>query len=80
MSDVPEVAKMFVHDHVLVKLANVWPREFVNMRTVDLSDRHSIHRVDVIATDVLAALKTLTLNRGWDLYWQKGQLLPLVAA
>jgi hypothetical protein len=31
-------------------------------------------------TDALAALKTLTLNRGWDLYWQKGQLLPLEAA
>lgn len=31
-------------------------------------------------TDALAALKTLTLNRGWDLYWQKGQVLPLVAA
>lgn len=31
-------------------------------------------------TDALAALKTLTLNHGWDLYWQKGQVLPLVAA
>lgn len=31
-------------------------------------------------TDALAALKTLILNRGWDLYWQKGQVLPLIAA
>jgi len=28
-------------------------------------------------TDALAALKTLILNRGWELYWQQGQVLPL---
>ena len=27
--------------------------------------------------DALAALKTLTLNQAWDLYWQKRQVLPL---
>lgn len=27
--------------------------------------------------DGLAALKTLVLNNGWDLYWQKRQVLPL---
>ena len=27
--------------------------------------------------DGLAALKTLVLNEGWDLYWQKRQVLPL---
>jgi hypothetical protein len=27
----------------------------------------------------LVALRTLILNQGWDLYWQKGQVLPLAA-
>jgi hypothetical protein len=27
--------------------------------------------------DALAALKTIMLNRSWDLYWQKHQILPL---
>ncbi len=30
-------------------------------------------------SDALAALKTLMLNRGWDLYWSQRQVLPLVA-
>lgn len=30
-------------------------------------------------SDALAALKTLMLNHGWDLYWQKRQVLPLAA-
>ena len=29
--------------------------------------------------DALAALKTLMLNGGWDLYWQERRVLPLVA-
>jgi hypothetical protein len=29
-------------------------------------------------SDALAALKTLMLNRGWDLYWSQRQVLPLV--
>jgi len=28
-------------------------------------------------SDALAALRTLSLNGGWDLYWQKHQVLPL---
>jgi hypothetical protein len=28
-------------------------------------------------SDALAALRTLMLNGGWDLYWQKHQVLPL---
>lgn len=28
-------------------------------------------------SDALAALRTLLLNRGWDLYWQNHQVLPL---
>jgi hypothetical protein len=28
-------------------------------------------------SDALAALRTLMLNNGWDLYWQKHQVLPL---
>ncbi len=28
-------------------------------------------------SDALAALRTLLLNRGWDLYWQQQQVLPL---
>jgi len=28
-------------------------------------------------SDALAALRTLVLNGGWDLYWQKHQVLPL---
>jgi hypothetical protein len=28
-------------------------------------------------SDGLAALHTLLLNGGWDLYWQKHQVLPL---
>jgi len=28
-------------------------------------------------SDALAALRTLVLNGGWDLYWQKGLVLPL---
>jgi hypothetical protein len=28
-------------------------------------------------SDALAALRTLLLNHGWDLYWQKHQVLPL---
>ena len=28
-------------------------------------------------SDALAALRTLLLNGGWDLYWQKHQVLPL---
>ena len=28
-------------------------------------------------SDALAALRTLMLNEGWDLYWQKHQVLPL---
>ena len=31
-------------------------------------------------SDALAALKTLMLNQGWDLYWSQHQVLPLVAA
>lgn len=30
-------------------------------------------------SDGLVALRTLMLNQGWDLYWQKGQVLPLAA-
>jgi len=30
--------------------------------------------------DGLAALKTLTLNRAWDMYWQDQKVLPLVAS
>ena len=30
-------------------------------------------------SDSLAALKTLMLNQGWDLYWTQRQVLPLVA-
>jgi hypothetical protein len=28
-------------------------------------------------SDALAALRTLLLNGGWDLYWQKHQVWPL---
>ncbi|MFZ5911014.1 MAG: hypothetical protein ACOYYU_13455, partial [Chloroflexota bacterium] len=28
-------------------------------------------------SDALAALRTLLLNGGWDLYWQKHPVLPL---
>jgi hypothetical protein len=31
-------------------------------------------------SDALAALRTLLLNGGWDLYWQKHQVLPLARA
>ena len=31
-------------------------------------------------SNALAALKTLKLNKGWDLYWQQRQVLTLVAA
>jgi hypothetical protein len=31
-------------------------------------------------SDALAALKTLMLNGGWELYWRQRQVLPLVAA
>jgi hypothetical protein len=31
-------------------------------------------------SNALASLKTLMLNKGWDLYWQQRQILPLVAA
>jgi hypothetical protein len=31
------------------------------------------------SSDGLAALKTLQLNRAWNLYWQQGQVLPLTA-
>ena len=30
-------------------------------------------------SDALAALRTLMLNGGWDLYWQKHQVLPLAS-
>ena len=30
--------------------------------------------------DALAALTTLRLNGGWDLYWQERRVLPLVAS
>ena len=30
-------------------------------------------------SDALAALKTLMLNQGWELYWKQRQVLPLVA-
>ena len=30
--------------------------------------------------DALAALKTVVLNRSWDLYWQNHQILPLATA
>lgn len=30
-----------------------------------------------LTSDALAALRTLMLNGGWDLYWQKHQVLPL---
>jgi hypothetical protein len=30
-------------------------------------------------SDALAALKTLMLNGGWDLYWHSRHVLPLVA-
>ncbi len=30
-------------------------------------------------SDALAALKTLLLNQGWDLYWTQREVLPLVA-
>jgi hypothetical protein len=31
-------------------------------------------------SDALAALRTLTLNNGWERYWQQRQVLPLVAS
>ena len=37
---------------------------------------HGMHWSAATA-DALAALKTLTLNQAWDLYWQKRQVLPL---
>ena len=37
---------------------------------------HGMHWSAATA-DALAALKTLTLNQAWDLYWQKCQVLPL---
>ncbi len=33
----------------------------------------------LLTSDSLAALRTLTLNRAWDAYWQHGQVLPLAA-
>jgi len=37
-----------------------------------------MHWSDATA-DGLAALKTLVLNHGWDLYWQNHKVLPLAA-
>jgi hypothetical protein len=31
-------------------------------------------------SDALAALRTLMLNQGWEQYWQRRQVLPLVAS
>jgi hypothetical protein len=31
-------------------------------------------------SNALAALRTLTLNTGWERYWQQRQVLPLVAS
>jgi hypothetical protein len=30
-------------------------------------------------SDALAALRTLMLNGGWECYWQKREVLPLLA-
>jgi hypothetical protein len=30
-------------------------------------------------SDALAALRTLMLNGGWELYWRERQVLPLIA-
>ena len=32
------------------------------------------------SSDGLAALRTLLLNGGWDLYWKKQQVLPLAVS
>ena len=31
-------------------------------------------------SDGLAALRTLMLNGGWDRYWQKREVLPILAS
>jgi hypothetical protein len=36
-------------------------------------------QLSLLTSDSLAALRTLTLNRAWDAYWQHGYILPLAA-
>jgi hypothetical protein len=42
--------------------------------------KHNAMHWSESTADGLAALKTLVLNRAWDLYWQDRMTLSLVAA
>lgn len=41
--------------------------------------KHKGMHWSLATSDALVALKTLMLNHGWDLYWEKRKVLPLVA-
>ncbi len=51
--------------------------EKANDLIVSRRQKHKGMHWSVETADGLAALKTLLLNKGWDLYWQKHKVLPL---
>lgn len=53
------------------------PVEKANDLLVARRQKHQGMHWSEATSDALAALKTLMLNHGWDLYWQKRQVLPL---
>lgn len=51
--------------------------EKANDLLVARRQKHRGMHWSLATSDALAALKTLVLNHGWDLYWEKRQVLPL---
>lgn len=51
--------------------------EKANDLIVARRQKHQGRHWSEATSDALAALRTLLLNGGWDLYWQKRQVLPL---
>ena len=53
--------------------------EKANDLIVARRQKHAGRHWSLPTSDALAALKTLRLNGGWDLYWSQRKVLPLVA-
>jgi hypothetical protein len=51
IANVAKVTKMFIHDHVPVKLANVATGQLMDMSTVKLTDGAAAHAMYVLAAD-----------------------------
>jgi hypothetical protein len=65
-----------VNDNQVNSSAHV---EKANDLLVARRQKHKGTHWSLDTSDSLCALKTLMLNHGWELYWQKRRVLPLAA-